>query len=256
MFVKGGDSGWADGGNGNHVGHTGSDVGSASSSSLAHLEAFNLNVITGANAQQIALDASQSTKIVDKSGFRDDGSRPDGAPSDAGNIAAAGFGGTAVAVDGTGNNNDGNSVLSFNSAFDHLVNMPGADVDHLDGTLSMQGVLQVLSGGGNQFENDQIQNIVDNDCVNSHYTFGNEVVSAHDGGATGFTMTVIGGDADGAAGGNHNTTGFDGSAVGSAASAATAHLEAFNQNIIMGANFQSEALTHTQTTEHIDIGIG
>jgi hypothetical protein len=256
MDVKGGDAGDVKGGDGNHAGHTGTNVGSALSSSDAHLEAFNSKIFLGANTQQISLDATQNAEVCPCP----DNAAPSAATS--GHNVAADLCGTAVAVDGSGNNNDHNSVLSFNDAFDNLVNLPCANVCDLDGMLSAKGVLQILGGGGNQFANDQIQNIVDNDCASASYHFDNcecpiqagyggdgcfGGVGGDGGNATGFTMSVTGGNAGVATGGSNNYTGFDGTGVGSASASSSAHLEAFNQNIIMGANFQSEALTHAQT---------
>jgi len=258
MAVTGGNAGPATGGAGDSVGHDGTDVGSALSSTMAQINAFNLTLATGANTQQISLDATQDAVTCPCP--EDDGAKGD--TGGHGNNVAADLSGTAIAVDGSGNNNDHNAIGSFNDGFNYLTNLPAADVTGLDGTLSAKGLMQTLAGGGNQFANDQIQNLVDNDTVSTNYNFDNcecplaggaggigfnDGFGGAGGSATGFTMSVVGGNAAEATGGFNNHAGFDGTNIGSASSTSTAQILAFNQNVIMGANFQSESLTHAQT---------
>jgi len=116
-------------------------------------------------------------------------------------------------------------------------------------------VNQTLNGGGNQFNMDQVNNLVDNDTNSSSATYtGGSGGSWHDpGGSFSMDAKINGGESkiDGA---------HMGDTVGAAAgihSSADAALNqsAFDQNITQGANIQFNSITiqaagHDLTDHH------
>ena len=129
-------------------------------------------------------------------------------------------------------------------------------IQFLDGKLTNQDV----SGAGNDaaFNIDQINNMVDNDCITCptvSYEGGNggAPYDLYDGylynfaGANGgdFTLNAAAHSGNATTNGNNASVGFDGSisGAGSATSSAVAHADAFSQHISMGANLQINTST-------------
>jgi len=235
------------------VGESGSisGAGNATSSATANAEAFVQTIDTGANTQ-----ANTSTAVIDPGvAFAKAADGSDGCDS---------CGGDEHSNKGDDHNCDGPSVCDDQQVPYHdpaitthadVVNAECLSVCDLQGIQFLDGHLtnQDVTGAGNDtaFNIDQINNMVDNDCITCptvSYQGGNG------GSADCWNVAGSGGDFDLSASshagnattnGNTASIGFDGSISGaaSATSAAIAHADAFSQHISMGANLQINTST-------------
>jgi hypothetical protein len=230
-----------------------SGAGNATSSASANAEAFVQTIDTGTNTQ-----ANTSTAVIepgvafakapDDSGG-DDGCVPcrDPKPSEDSHDCD----GPSVCDDQQVPYHD--PAITTNA---DVVDAQCLSVSDLQGIQFLDGHLtnQDVTGAGNDtaFNIDQINNMVDNDsitCPSVSYQGGNggfpDCYNGYAGSGGDFTLkaTAYSGEAHTA----YNTAqiGYDGSisGAGSATSAATAHADAFSQNISMGANLQINTST-------------
>jgi hypothetical protein len=234
-----------------------SDAANASSSATANAEAFVQTIDTGTNTQ-----ANTSTAVID--GGQDLAKAADPSGGDDYSHSMPG--------DDPGSHNcDGPAVCDDQQVPYHdpaitthadVVDAQCLSVCDLQGIQFLDGHLtnQDVSGAGNDtaFNLDQINNMVDNDCIsgaNVSYTGGNggnpyDFSDGHSYGFAGpsggdFNLTATSHSGNATTSGNVANVGVDGSisGAGSATSAAVAHADAFSQHISMGANLQVNTST-------------